>query len=141
MIEEWEAAIAFLTKTGQMCSDTRQEFILLSDVLGVSMLVDAINHCRPGGATERAMGGMISLNGKVRAACSRGACDLDGNPIKGAVVDVWVDNEDGFYDVQQPGVQPQWNNRGVFRAGLADQGMPLRRLAADPPCLRDADPT
>jgi hypothetical protein len=46
---EWEAAVEFLTATGQKCDDTRQEFILLSDVLGVSMLVDAINHRRPAG--------------------------------------------------------------------------------------------
>jgi hypothetical protein len=49
---EWEAGIDFLTRTGQMCDDKRQEFILLSDTLGVSMLVDAINHRAPEGATE-----------------------------------------------------------------------------------------
>src|SRR6476661_10481762 len=49
---EWEAGINFLTRTGQMCDDKRQEFILLSDTLGVSMLVDAINHRTPQGATE-----------------------------------------------------------------------------------------
>jgi catechol 1,2-dioxygenase len=129
---EWEAAIDFLTRTGQMCSDTRQEFILLSDVLGVSMLVDAINHRRPSGATEntvfgpfhvdgapdRAMGDTISLDGKGESCLFEGrVLDLQGNPIEGAVVDVWSDNADGFYDVQQPGVQPEWNNRGVFRTG------------------------
>ena len=50
--DEWAAAIRFLTQTGQMCTDTRQEFILLSDTLGVSMLVDAINHRYPGDATQ-----------------------------------------------------------------------------------------
>jgi hydroxyquinol 1,2-dioxygenase len=50
--EEWGAAVDYLTRTGQMCSDTRQEFILLSDTLGVSMLVDAINHRRSAGATQ-----------------------------------------------------------------------------------------
>ena len=49
---EWEAGIGFLTRTGQMCDDKRQEFILLSDTLGISMLVDAINHRTPEGATE-----------------------------------------------------------------------------------------
>src|SRR5436305_1295444 len=49
--KEWESAIRFLTETGQMCSATRQEFILLSDVLGVSMLVDAVNHRAPNGET------------------------------------------------------------------------------------------
>ena len=50
--KEWEYGIDFLTRTGHMCDDKRQEFILLSDVLGVSMLVDAINHPVPEGATE-----------------------------------------------------------------------------------------
>src|SRR5450631_3782470 len=50
--EEWMAAITFLTDTGHMCNQWRQEFVLLSDVLGVSMLVDALNHQRPQGATE-----------------------------------------------------------------------------------------
>src|SRR3546814_18768368 len=55
--EEWETAIGFLTRTGQLCSDRRQEFILLSDTLGVSMLVDAINHRRPDNATENTVFG------------------------------------------------------------------------------------
>ena len=50
--EEWEYAIDFLTRTGHKCTDTRQEFILLSDVLGVSMLVDAVNHKDREGATQ-----------------------------------------------------------------------------------------
>jgi hydroxyquinol 1,2-dioxygenase len=49
--DEWHAAIDYLTRTGQMCTATRQEFILLSDVLGITMLVDAINHRQPDGAT------------------------------------------------------------------------------------------
>ncbi len=129
---EWEAAIDFLTQTGQLCSEHRQEFILLSDTLGVSMLVDAINHRRPSGATEntvfgpfhvvnaprREMGANISLDGKGESCLFRGRVrDLRGNPIAGAVIDVWSDNADGFYDVQQPGSQPQWNNRGVFVTG------------------------
>lgn len=55
--EEWEAAIDFLTRTGQICSEERQEFILLSDCLGLSMLVDAIHHRRPTGATENTVFG------------------------------------------------------------------------------------
>lgn len=129
---EWEAGIAFLTKTGQMCSGERQEFILLSDVLGLSMLVDAINNRRPAGATEntvfgpfhvedapiRAMGDNISLDGKGDSCLFEGkVIDLHGKAIEGACVDVWSDNADGFYDVQQPGIQPQWNNRGRFFTG------------------------
>ena len=58
--DEWMAAIQFLTKTGHMCDDWRQEFILLSDTLGVSMLVDAINSRRPTGASENTVLGPFS---------------------------------------------------------------------------------
>ncbi|SDX06964.1 intradiol ring-cleavage dioxygenase [Roseicitreum antarcticum] len=130
--EEWEYGIGFLTRTGQICSGERQEFILLSDTLGVSMLVDAINNRRPAGATEntvfgpfhvadapiRAMGDNISLDGKGDPCLFEGrVLDLDGNPVEGATVDVWSDNADGYYDVQQPGIQPKWNNRGRFITG------------------------
>jgi hydroxyquinol 1,2-dioxygenase len=130
--EEWERAIAFLTRAGQISSEERQEFILLSDVLGVSMLVDAINNRRPVGATEntvfgpfhvegaplRAMGDDICLDGKGESCLFEGkVLDLDGSPVEGACVDVWSDNAEGFYDVQQPGVQPKWNNRGRFVTG------------------------
>lgn len=129
---EWEAAIGFLTETGQTCSEERQEFILLSDVLGFSMLVDAINNRRPEGATEntvfgpfhvagapeREMGDTISLDGKGETCLFEGrVLDLDGNPIDGARIDVWCDNADGFYSVQQPDEQPKWNNRGIFTTG------------------------
>lgn len=129
---EWETAIAFLTRTGQICSAERQEFILLSDVFGLSMLVDAINNRRPEGATEntvlgpfyvenppeRQMGANISLDGKGDPCLFEGrVVDLSGAPVSGARVDVWSDNEEGFYDVQQPGVQPKWNNRGRFITG------------------------
>lgn len=129
---EWDYGIDFLTKTGQICSAERQEFILLSDTLGFSMLVDAINNRRPAGATEntvfgpfhvdgvpvREMGANICLDGKGESCLFEGrVVDLAGNPIEGARVDVWSDNADGFYDVQQPGIQPQHNNRGVFITG------------------------
>lgn len=130
---EWEYGIAFLTRTGQISSGERQEFILLSDVLGFSMLVDSINNRRPAGATEntvfgpfhvadapiRAMGDCISLDGKGERCLYDGkVIDLHGNPVEGACIDVWSDNADGFYDVQQPGIQPKWNNRGRFITGM-----------------------
>jgi len=130
--QEWELAIGFLTRTGQLCSAERQEFILLSDALGFSMLVDAINNRRPPGATEntvfgpfhvdgapeRTMGDCISLDGKgERCRFDGQVLDLRGRPVAGARIDVWSDNADGFYDVQQPGVQPTWNNRGIFTTG------------------------
>lgn len=126
---EWAAAIDFLTRTGQICDGNRQEYILLSDVLGVSMLVDAINNRRPSGATENTVLGPFHVDGvpeypmgaNITQAGGKESClfeglvtDLDGTPIEGVRIDVWSDNEDGFYDVQQPGLQPQHNNRGVF---------------------------
>ena len=130
--EEWGIAIDFLTRTGQISNDVRQEYILLSDVLGVSMLVDAINHRRASGATENTvlgpfhvegapelpMGASINLDGKGEPCLYEGrVLDLEGRPIANAYVDAWSDNEEGFYDVQQPGLQPPMNNRGIFRTG------------------------
>ncbi|RQW45044.1 intradiol ring-cleavage dioxygenase [Novosphingobium sp. LASN5T] len=127
--EEWAKAIDFLTATGRICSAERQEFILLSDVLGASMLVDAINNRRPDKATQntvlgpfhvagapvREIGESICLDGEGEACLFEGmVTDIAGRPVAGAEIDVWSDNADGFYDVQQPGVQPQWNNRGRF---------------------------
>ncbi|WJR76860.1 dioxygenase [Bradyrhizobium sp. NP1] len=129
---EWETGIDFLTRTGKICTSERQEFILLSDALGFSMLIDAINNRRPVGATEstvlgpfyvegapvRAMGDTISLDCKGESCLFEGrVLDLDGRPIEGARLDVWSDNADGFYDVQQPDTQPKWNNRGIFVTG------------------------
>ena len=130
--EEWLEAIKFLTATGQACNDWRQEYILLSDVLGVSMLVDAINHRKPKGASESTvlgpfhvpdaprleMGADISLDGKGEPMLVRGrVTDTDGNPIEGVTLDVWQANDDGFYDVQQKGIQPDFNLRGIFTTG------------------------
>ena len=130
--EEWMQAIMFLTDTGHKCDDWRQEFILLSDVLGVSMLVDAINSRRPVGASENTvlgpfhvqgtpeyeMGTNICLDGKGEDMVVRGrVLDVDGKPISGVKIDVWQANDEGFYDVQQKGIQPDYNLRGVFRTG------------------------
>jgi catechol 1,2-dioxygenase len=134
--EEWEQAIGFLTATGQTCDDKRQEWILLSDVLGVSMLVDAINTRRPSGATEntvlgpfhvdgvpeRQMGDTVSEDGKGEELYVSGKIvDIDGKPIDGAVIDVWQASHDGFYDNQQPDVQPEHNLRGIFHTGADGQ--------------------
>jgi protocatechuate 3,4-dioxygenase beta subunit len=127
--EEWGAAIGFLTRTGQMSDDVRQEFILLSDVLGVSMLVETINHRTGGTSTEstvlgpfhmvespaRELGADINLDGKGEPCLISGrVTGPDGEPLAGALVDVWQANEDGFYDVQQPELQPERNLRGLF---------------------------
>jgi catechol 1,2-dioxygenase len=129
--EEWLAAINFLTETGHMCTDWRQEYILLSDVLGITMLVDSINHRRPSGATPNTIlgpfyvegaphypnGTNICLDHKGEPTLVRGRIvDVDGKPVEGAVIDVWQTNDDGFYDVQQKGEQPEYNLRGVFKS-------------------------
>lgn len=128
--EEWEQAIAFLTATGQICDDARQEFILLSDVLGVSMLVDAINTRRPTGATENTVLGPFHVAGVPKRAhgdtisedclgeplvVSGRVTDPDGAPIADAVVDTWQASDDGFYDNQKPDEIPEHNLRGIFR--------------------------
>ncbi|MEV7341078.1 intradiol ring-cleavage dioxygenase [Streptomyces sp. NPDC093544] len=128
---EWERAIGFLTATGQMSTDTRQEFILLSDVLGVSMLVETINGHRGPGATEstvlgpfhmtespvRELGANIDLVGSGEPCVVSGrVLSADGTPLPGAVLDVWQADPEGFYDVQRPDVQPAGNGRGLFTA-------------------------
>lgn len=128
---EWERAIGFLTATGQSCTDTRQEFILLSDVLGVSMLVETLNGHRDPGATEstvlgpfhmtespvRELGADIDLVGTGEPCVVSGrVLDRDGTPLPGAVLDVWQADAEGYYDVQQPDVQPPGNGRGLFTA-------------------------
>ena len=133
---EWLAAIRFLTATGHMSNDWRQEFILLSDVTGVSMLVDAINNRKPSGASEStvlgpfhvadvpemAMGSGICLDQKGELMLVRGTIrSTDGKPLAQARIDVWQANDEGFYDVQQKGIQPDFNLRGVFRTGADGQ--------------------
>ncbi|SDM30432.1 catechol 1,2-dioxygenase [Streptomyces sp. cf386] len=129
--EEWERAIGFLTATGQSCTDTRQEFILLSDVLGLSMLVETINERQGAGATEstvlgpfhmtespvRELGAAIDLIGDGEPCVVSGrVLSRDGGPLPGAVIDVWQADAHGFYDVQRPDVQPPGNGRGLFTA-------------------------
>jgi catechol 1,2-dioxygenase len=128
---EWERAIGFLTETGKMCADTRQEFILLSDVLGLSMLVETINGDRAAGSTEstvlgpfhmtespvRELGANIDLVGGGEPCVVSGRIvSGDGTPLPGALLDVWQADGNGFYDVQQPDVQPPGNGRGLFTA-------------------------
>jgi hydroxyquinol 1,2-dioxygenase len=114
--EEWEAGVQFLTEIGAMCSPTRQEFILLSDTLGVSMLVDAINHRLPKGATETTvlgpyfvqnapalpLGADISPGAPGEPLFVEGAVrGVDGAPLAGASIEVWHSDKDGYYDVQR----------------------------------------
>lgn len=127
--EEWWQAIQFLTRVGQMCNDRRQEFILLSDTLGVSMLVDAINHRADGRATESTVlgpfyregapelpaGASTSLDGRGEPAVITGrVLSTDGTPIPNALLDVWEGGDNGLYEQQDPN-QPDMNLRGRFR--------------------------
>ncbi len=125
--EEWAAAIDWLTRTGKLCSEKRQEFVLASDVLGVSMLMDTVNHRRPSAATPTtvegpfhvpnapamAHGGNMAqgapgipcfVTGKVRG--------LDGEPIAGAVLDLWQTDGEGLYEDQRD-VNGPWM-RGLY---------------------------
>jgi len=127
---EWERGIRFLTQTGHHCSDTRQEFILLSDTLGVSMLVDAINHRLPGGATDTTVFGPFYVPPPVFASgadirghlhghpmfVSGSVCSSGGRVVAGATIDVWHADQEGFYDLQKFGKHPEYAGRGRFHA-------------------------
>jgi alcohol dehydrogenase class IV/protocatechuate 3,4-dioxygenase beta subunit len=114
---EWEYAIDFLTRTGQLCGPARQEFVLLSDTLGVSSMVDLLSNSRTPDTTPSAVLGPFYLPGPppepLGADIAAGLpgtplwadvtiADIEGKPVPGAVVDVWQSNDDGFYDVQLP---------------------------------------
>jgi protocatechuate 3,4-dioxygenase beta subunit len=126
---EWRQAIAFLTEVGHASDQKRQEWILLSDLLGVSALVEEINSRRPQGATPNtirgpfyredapryALGANVSLDRVGERLMVSGVVkDLDGEPVAGATVETWQANAQGFYENQQPDLQPEFNLRGVF---------------------------
>jgi len=127
---EWSDAIQFLTETGRMCDDRRQEFILLSDTLGLSMLVDLINHRKPDGATESTVfgpfhregapelppgGNIAPHDGGTPAVISGRVRDLEGRPIAGALLDVWQADSSGRYDSQYAD-RRGLHMRGKFRS-------------------------
>jgi hydroxyquinol 1,2-dioxygenase len=130
---EWFRAIEILTEAGRMCSDKRQEFILFSDTLGVSMVVDLINHRKPDGATESTVfgpfhrlgapelpaGGNIARLDKTGTPTlvSGRVLDLDGQPIEGALLDVWQTQSSGLYDSQDESLEGELHMRGRFRTG------------------------
>ncbi len=115
--EEWFEGVKFLTAAGQKCDNKRQEFILLSDVLGLSMLVDAINHRRPGGATENTVLGPFFVHGAKEIKNGDNLAEgwageptlvrgrvlgTDGKPLANALLDIWHSDDVGYYDVQLP---------------------------------------
>ena len=113
--KEWMQGIEFLTATGQMCDEKRQEFILLSDTLGLSMLMVAMNNDKPAGCTEPTVFGPFFMedapqyqlgddvsNGATGEPCMvKGTIKgLDGKPVANALINVWQADADGNYDVQ-----------------------------------------
>lgn len=113
--EEWLKAIEFLTRTGQKCDERRQEFILFSDVLGISMLIDTINNRKNNNETESTVlgpfhapapdirfGDNIAHHVKGEKCLVKGkVSDINGKVIPDAIVDVWQSGPDGLYDVQK----------------------------------------
>ncbi|WP_223215951.1 dioxygenase [Rhizobium herbae] len=126
---DWRRTMEFLTDVGHASDGRRQEWVLLSDLLGVTALIEEINTRRPRSATPNTvrgpfyradaprlpLGANISLDGSGPVLWVTGTVrDLDGNPVAGATVETWQANPDGFYENQQPDQQPEFNLRGVF---------------------------
>jgi hydroxyquinol 1,2-dioxygenase len=127
---EWFAAIMWLTRTGQLCDEKRQEFILTSDVLGVSMLVDSINNRLPAGATPSTVEGPFHVhdapeiaNGEMVTKDAPGVpclvvgkvTTMDGKPIAGAMLDMWQTDGEGLYEAQRDGIDIPWM-RGIYHS-------------------------
>lgn len=132
--EEWLEGIKFLTRAGHITDDKRQEFILISDTLGLSMLTVAMNNQKPDGCTEATVVGPFHVenaphyklgddvgNGAIGTPCFvKGTIKgLGGEPVPGAHIEVWQSDEDGMYDVQKPNLDHA-QGRGVLKAD--DQG-------------------
>jgi hydroxyquinol 1,2-dioxygenase len=129
--EEWFAGIKFLTAVGQKCDDKRQEFILLSDVLGLSMMIVALNHKTAPGATEATVLGPFfahgakeyGYGGDLREGATMKGDDVwvsgrvlgtDGKPVANAALDIWQAKADGIYDVQD--ADAEFELRGRVKA-------------------------
>jgi hydroxyquinol 1,2-dioxygenase len=138
---EWLAAVLFLTRTGRICDDKRQEFILLSDTLGVSMLVDDINNRRVAGATPSTVEGPFHIPNSPEIAdggdMAKGApgipcfvtgkvTGLDGKPIAGAMLDLWQTDGEGLYEEQRR--TPEAWMRGIYHTN-ADGSFCVRTVA------------
>src|SRR6202163_4061711 len=139
--DEWLIAANWVAKNRQISSQKRHEFILLSDVLGISMLVDAINHRFPTGTTPSTVMGPFHIEGSpempmgadLAAGLAGEPCyvvgairDLDGKPIDGAKLDIWQADADGMYESQLGLEEPFL--RAVFRTG-ADGNYVIRTIA------------
>ena len=145
--DEWFAGIKFLTETGQWCTDTRQEWILMSDTLGVSTLVEMLNYAASAGTTDNTVLGPFYVPGSPerqmgesmlvdpdegdRVVIRGTVTDVDGKPVEGAVLDCWQNATAGFYAVQQPDEQTPANLRGIYRTG-ADGTFEIRTVRPVP---------
>ena len=142
---EWAAGIEFLTAVGRTCSPTRQEFILLSDTLGLSTLVTAQNHRKPAGCTEATVFGPFHVegapekplgadvaNGAVGEPCLVSGCihGFAGEAIAGAVIEVWQADANGFYDIQYEALD-EHRARATLRSAQ-DGGYHFRSIVAMP---------
>ncbi|MCW5655571.1 intradiol ring-cleavage dioxygenase [Hydrogenophaga sp.] len=151
--DEWKRGIDFLTATGHTCTDQRQEFILLSDTLGLSMLTVAMNNDKPAGCTEATVFGPFHVEGapvvEQGADVANGApgepClvrgrvrGLGGEPVAGAEIDVWQADADGLYDVQRPDL-PHHQGRAVLHSA-EDGGFHFRSVVAEPYPIPDDGP-
>lgn len=127
---EWIQGLDFLTNVGQKCTEHRQEFILLSDVLGLSLLVDAISHPKPGNATKGTVLGPFHTHdaptlgsgesiandpsgGPLLCLCT--IRDTSGRPLEGVTIDIWETDSTGHYDVQREGAR-HVDGRAVLRS-------------------------
>jgi len=141
---EWFEGIQYLTRTGQKCDDKRQEFILLSDVLGLSMLTVAMNNDKPAGCTEATVFGPFYVegaphyelgddvaNGAAGEPCEvRGTVrGIGGEAIGGATIDVWQADAEGHYDVQRPGLDHA-EGRGTLHSS-AEGAFHFRTIVAE----------
>jgi hydroxyquinol 1,2-dioxygenase len=142
--EEWFKGIQFLTDVGHITDDKRQEFILLSDTLGLSMLVTALNNRKPAGCTESTVFGPFFVedaphyengddvgNGAKGEPCfvSGKVTGLEGEPIANARIEVWQADSDGFYDVQYQGLSGA-QGRGMLHS-LPDGSFHFRSITAE----------
>jgi catechol 1,2-dioxygenase len=154
--DEWLTGIQFLTAAGQMCDDTRQEFITLSGTLGVSSLVEMLTYHGSEGTTansvigpyfvagsrrrERGESMVVDPDGGDRVVVRGTVSDTDGKPIAGATLDCWQTATTGFYAVQQPGVQSSQNLRGIYTTD-ADGSYEIRTVRPVPYPIPSDGPT
>lgn len=139
--QEWFAAIDWLTRTGKISSEKRQEFILASDVLGISMLVDALNNRRVSGATPNTVEGPFHIPGSPELADGQNVTDgapgipcfvvghvrdLKGSPLKGVTLDMWQTDGEGLYEDQRGSSDPYM--RGIYHS-KADGSFTVRTVA------------